>query len=66
MRQLIPEEDYRRIFETIWRDRAEAAGWDMQFSYQEVRCTFHFISKSSRPPGASGDSLFNGASSPLP
>jgi hypothetical protein len=39
MRTLVSEEDYRRIFELIWRDRATAAGWAVQFSYDGTRCT---------------------------
>ena len=26
-------EDYRRIFETVWQDRARAAGWDLRIEY---------------------------------
>lgn len=66
MRRLISEEDYRRIFETIWRDRAQAAGWDIQFSYQDARCTFRFTSKASPPQNASGKGLFDGAKNPIP
>jgi hypothetical protein len=31
--QQIPFEDYRRIFETIWLDRARAAGWELRVEY---------------------------------
>jgi len=31
--QQISFEDYRRIFETIWQDRARAAGWDLRIEY---------------------------------
>jgi hypothetical protein len=31
--QQIPFEDYTRIFETIWRDRARAAGWALAIEY---------------------------------
>jgi hypothetical protein len=30
--------DYRRIFETIWTDRAEAAGWKVAFEYEDKEC----------------------------
>ncbi|MBP7706571.1 MAG: hypothetical protein KA243_04915 [Candidatus Aminicenantes bacterium] len=33
LRQRIAFEDYRRIFETIWRDRARAAGWALEIEY---------------------------------
>jgi hypothetical protein len=39
-------EDYRAIFETIWRDRARAAGWALDIEYKEVpsglECVFRF------------------------
>lgn len=45
--QQIPFEDYARIFETIWQDRARAAGWDLTIDYvnepyrgSECRLTF--------------------------
>jgi hypothetical protein len=31
--QQIPFDDYKRIFETIWLDRARAAGWDLRIEY---------------------------------
>jgi hypothetical protein len=42
LRQIVTEEEYRRIFETIWRDRATAAGWNIQFAYDGTRCTLRF------------------------
>jgi hypothetical protein len=35
-------EDYRKIFETIWQDRAEKAGWNLQISYEQEWCLLHF------------------------
>lgn len=32
--QQIPFEDYTRIFETIWKDRARAAGWSLEIEYR--------------------------------
>ncbi|MCK7478209.1 MAG: hypothetical protein M0C28_12970 [Candidatus Moduliflexus flocculans] len=32
--QRIPFEDYTRIFETIWKDRARAAGWNLEIEYR--------------------------------
>lgn len=41
-------EDYRRIFETIWQDRASAAGWKLGIEYApDYIVTFRF----SRPGG---------------
>jgi len=31
-------EDYRRIFETLWKDRAAAAGWNIQIAYDDPEC----------------------------
>jgi hypothetical protein len=33
LRRQIPFEDYTRIFETIWQDRARAAGWALDIEY---------------------------------
>jgi hypothetical protein len=30
--------EYRRLFETIWTDRAEAAGWAVDFEYADPEC----------------------------
>ncbi len=41
-------EDYRRIFETIWRDRATAAGWTLEIKYEDpecLTCIFRFTRK---------------------
>ena len=35
LRQQIAFEDYRRIFEMIWRDRARAAGWALEIEYKD-------------------------------
>ena len=36
-------DDYKRIFETIWQDRASHAGWILDIQYaQDNRVTFHF------------------------
>lgn len=42
LRQQVSEGEYRRIFETIWRDRAAAAGWNVEFTYDGTRCTLRF------------------------
>ena len=35
-------EDYRQIFETTWQDRANNAGWNLQITYDQGECLFHF------------------------
>lgn len=46
LRDQISFEDYRRIFETIWQDRAEKAGWKLKIEYQGeypgAICVFRF------------------------
>jgi len=41
MREQISAEDYRRLFETIWQERAEKAGWKLQITYRGKTCVFH-------------------------
>lgn len=38
LRTQIPFGDYRRIFETIWQDRAKEAGWKLEIEYQDPEC----------------------------
>jgi hypothetical protein len=47
MREMIQKPDYVRIFETIWKDRARAAGWDVSFAYEGLRCTLRFARTAS-------------------
>lgn len=42
LRQQIPLEEYRRLFEFKWRDRATNAGWSVDFSYDSDECVLHF------------------------
>lgn len=47
LKEKISYEDYRQVFETIWQDRAEKAGWKLKITYEEEaykgeRCLFHF------------------------
>jgi hypothetical protein len=42
LKQQIAFEDYLRIFESIWQDRGEKAGWKLAISYRDAECTFHF------------------------
>jgi len=42
LKEQISYDDYRQIFETIWQDRAEKAGWKLKIAYEEEKCLFHF------------------------
>ena len=42
-------EDFRRLFEVVWRDRAQSAGWDLSISYEKGECVFHFVKPDSQP-----------------
>jgi len=46
LKQQIAFDDYRQLFETIWRDRARAAGWDLEISYSETESVLRFTRKS--------------------
>jgi hypothetical protein len=36
-------DDYKQIFETIWQDRAQNSGWNMEIQYDtDFEVTFHF------------------------
>ncbi len=42
LKTVIPLEDYKKIFETIWQDRAVNAGWRLDIHYSpEYEVTFH-------------------------
>jgi len=52
LRQWIPFEEYKQIFETIWQDRAQAAGWNLAIEYKDPEClqvVLHFTRKNSAP-----------------
>ncbi len=42
IQQNIGFDDYRRMFETVWHNRADAAGWNLAIEYTGTRCTFNF------------------------
>lgn len=46
LRHQLPEAEYVSIFETIWRDRAEAAGWQVELRYEATRATLRFTKKA--------------------
>ncbi|MGA1981940.1 MAG: hypothetical protein ABSG84_05665 [Acidobacteriaceae bacterium] len=41
-KERISADDYRKIFDTIWQDRAAAAGWNLQQTCTGPACVFHF------------------------
>jgi hypothetical protein len=54
LKQQILFEDYKKIFETIWLDRARAAGWELRIEYIDnefpaAECVFHFRKNESLP-----------------
>jgi len=52
LRQWIPFEEYKQIFETIWQARALAAGWNLEVEYKDPEClqvVLHFTRKNSAP-----------------
>jgi len=49
LRQWISFAGYKEIFETIWQDRAAAAGWALEITYSDpngLECVFRFTKKS--------------------
>jgi len=44
LKHQISFEDYRKIFETIWYDRAKRAGWNLKIEYrlEDDECKLHF------------------------
>ena len=40
--QQIAFDDYRGIFETIWQDRAQQAGWQLNLACKSEECVFEF------------------------
>jgi hypothetical protein len=42
LKEQISFEDYQKIFESIWYDRAEKAGWKLEIRYRGEECHFQF------------------------
>jgi hypothetical protein len=40
--QMISREDYRTLYETVWQDRAAAAGWDLRIEYSGAKVRLWF------------------------
>jgi len=49
MRQWLPFEEYRTIFETIWQDRAANAGWKLDIAYKDPECLQVVFRFTKRP-----------------
>jgi hypothetical protein len=43
IRRQISYEDYIDLFEAVWRDRAEKAGWKLSIAYEREECVFDFV-----------------------
>jgi hypothetical protein len=43
LKRQISLEDYIKIFETIWQERADKAGWKLKIEGQGRICIFHFL-----------------------
>jgi len=50
LREQISKEDFRAIFDTVWHDRATAAGWSLNMKCEETHCILSFV----RPVSAVG------------
>lgn len=50
LEQQIDIDDYRRLFEVAWLDRAKSAGWDLRISYEKDDCVFHFTRQAPGLP----------------
>lgn len=48
LKQQISLDDYRRLFEVVWLDRARNAGWNLQISYPKGECVFRFVRQHSQ------------------
>jgi len=42
LKQQISYEDFRKIFESVWQDRSEKAGWEVEIKYLDGGCLFRF------------------------
>jgi hypothetical protein len=51
LKPIIPMDDYRQIFETLWQDRANNAGWKLDITYSDeecLECVFRFTREESQ------------------
>jgi hypothetical protein len=49
LRQWLPFDEYKEIFETIWKDRAQASGWNLEIECKDPEC-LQVIFRFSRKP----------------
>jgi hypothetical protein len=45
IQQKISREDYWKMFESQWQDRASKAGWSLTIDYDGTKCTFRFTGR---------------------
>jgi hypothetical protein len=50
LRRMISREDYRTLFEDLWRDRAAAAGWDLRIEYTGAKIRLLFLRHQAEGP----------------
>ncbi len=48
LKSQIAFEDFRRIFETLWQDRAANAGWTLEIKYEDPQCLTCVFNLSKR------------------
>ncbi|MBI5239404.1 MAG: ChaN family lipoprotein [Elusimicrobia bacterium] len=48
LKKQISGEDFRSLFETVWLDRAQSAGWDLSISYEGEKCVFRFVRQARK------------------
>ncbi len=49
LRRLLPAEDFRQFYETVWRRRAAAAGWNVDVQCGDSRCRLAFTRAQDAP-----------------
>ncbi len=59
-RNLVQEDDYLRLYEVIWQDRARAGGWDLDLQVDGERCVMRFTRGASSAPGSPASSPVTG------
>jgi hypothetical protein len=50
LHQQIERDDYVRLYEFRWEDRATHAGWDVEFEYEGPWCNMHFSQEGDVAP----------------
>ena len=52
LKQQIGFEEYKILYETIWQDRARAAGWTLRIDYEETKRGLECLFRFTRAPGS--------------